>query len=175
MEVLIYGDGPIGLALANFARMRGAAWIGCIGHHDDRLERIRQRGGVDLIINSHRRDVAADLGDRTFDMVIDAVGSSAILVEGSGMLRPGGKVGSYGVLSSEEGEVSLLELKNNTVLHMLNWPYREGDVHEELIEMIRSGAVNPKDYYSHVMPIEEAPQAVQKVRSREAFKVVLSM
>jgi len=175
MEVLIYGDGPIGLALVNFARMRGAAWVGCVGHHDERLERIRERSEVDLTVNSRTEDVADRLGERQFDLVIDAVGSSAIIKEGSRMLVPGGKVGAYGVLHKEDATISLLALKSNTVLHMLNWPYREGDVHEDLIGLIRSGAVNPKDYYSHVMPVEQAPEAVEMVRSREAFKVVLTM
>ncbi len=72
-------------------------------------------------------------------------------------------------------QLSLLNLANHISLHMLNWPYHEHATHDEIIGLILRGKVRPGDYYSHVMPMEEAPRAVQMVKTREAFKVVLAM
>jgi threonine dehydrogenase-like Zn-dependent dehydrogenase len=175
MDILIYGDGPIGLALANFSRLRGARWIGCVGHHDDRLERIARLGNVDLTINSAESDVAGAVGERRFELVIDAVGSTAIIKEASQLLKPGGKVGVYGVLTKENSQLDLLELKNHTSVHMLNWPYGAGAAFDDLFELIESGDVNPGDYYSHVLPLAEVHEAVRMVKSREAFRVILQI
>jgi L-iditol 2-dehydrogenase len=174
MDVLVFGDGPVGLALTRFLRMRHAGWVACVGHHDERLDRIRETGQLHLAINSMRADVSREFGDRRFDLVIDAVGSTAVIEQGSHLLKPGGKVGVYGVLKRHHMTMNLRALRNNTSVHMLNFPYQEHAVHDDILEMVREGTVNPGDYWSHALPADEIERAVQLVRSREAFKVVLT-
>lgn len=173
-EVLIYGDGPVGLALALFARILDVGWVGVFGHREDRLARIRDLAQPDLAINTHEVDVGEALGDRLLDVVIDAVGSVKVIAEASHRCKPGGRVGGFGVLSKENSNLSLLKLKNHTLFHMLNFPYREHDTHEELVEMVLAGRVNPKDFYQHVLPAEQVEQAVRMVRDRRSLKVVLT-
>ena len=172
-DALVYGDGPAGLELVTFLRRAGARWIGCVGHHDDRL--CRMAGRADLAVNARTRDVAEALGERRVDLVIDAVGSIKIIRQGSALLKPGGKVGVYGVLKREHSELSLLDLKNHTAVHVLNWPYQEHGVHDEIVDLVVSGVLQPADFYSHVLPLADAARAVEMIRSREAFKVVLRM
>jgi L-iditol 2-dehydrogenase len=174
-EALVYGDGPVGLALVNFLRMAGAAWIGCVGHQPQRLEWIGSHSQPDLLVNSHVDTVPGRLAERRVDLVIDAVGSTVIIREASHLLKPGGTVGVVGVIKNKDAVLSLLDLANHTSVHMLNWPYREHATHQEIIGLIQSGRINPKDYYSHLMPIDEAPRAVEMVKGRDAFKVVLTM
>ena len=174
MDVLVFGDGPVGLALTRFLRLGNAGWVACIGHHDDRLDWIRKRGQPDLVLNSQREDVAQEFADRRFDIVIDAVGSTDVIKQGSHLLKPGGKVGVYGVLKRNHSTMALSGLRNNTTLHMLNFPYQEHAVHDDILEMVREGAVDPRDYWSHALPADEIERAVQLVRSREAFKVVVT-
>jgi L-iditol 2-dehydrogenase len=171
-EVLVYGDGPVGLGLCAFCRRQGARWVGCVGHHPHRLEKIGRLGRADVLINSHTQDVSAVVGDRKLDLVIDAVGSVAIIKEGAVLLKPGGTIGAYGVLKKKYADLNLVELPNNVNLHMLNFPYQERAVQDELVAMILKGELNPKDFYSHVLPIDDAPRAVEMVRKRAAFKVV---
>ena len=174
MDVLVYGDGPVGLALVSFLRMGDAGRVGCIGHHDDRLGKAKEIGGADLAVNAHAADVDEALAERKFDMVIDAVGKTSIILDSSRRLKPGGKVCVYGVLKKKDSMISLLDLQNHTSVHMLNWPVGEHDVHEEVVRMVLDGLVAPRDFYSHVMPVDEAPEAVRMIREREAFKVVLT-
>ena len=172
---LVYGDGPVGLALLNFLRMAGAAWIGCVGHQPERLQWIASHSRPDLLLNSHLESVPDRLAERRLELVIDAVGSTAVIRQASHLLKPGGKVGIFGVIKKKDAVVSLLDLANNTSLHMLNWPYREHATHEDIVGLVLQGRINPKDYYSHVMAMEEAPKAVEMIRSRQAFKIVLAM
>jgi L-iditol 2-dehydrogenase len=174
-SVLVYGDGPVGLALVNFLRMGGAAWIGCVGHQSERLKWIAGHSQPDLLVNSHLESVPERLGDRRVDLVIDAVGSTAIIREATKVLKPGGKIGVLGVIKNKDASLSLLDLANHTSLHMLNWPYREHATHGEIVSLILQGKIVPKDYYTHVMPIDEALRAMEMIKTREAFKVVLKM
>jgi L-iditol 2-dehydrogenase len=174
-DVLVYGDGPVGLALVNFLRMAGAAWIGCVGHQPLRLQWIASHSQPDLLLNSHQESVPERLGERRVDLVIDAVGSTAVIKQASHLLKPGGKVGVLGVIKNKDATLSLLDLANHTSVHMLNWPYREHATHQEIVGLILKGTIKPKDYYSHVMPIGDAPKAMEMIKTRQAFKVVLAM
>ncbi len=174
-DLLIFGDGPIALALASFARLRGAKWIGCAGHHDDRLRRFGELVSANALINTKKEEVEACLGDRRLDVAVDAVGSSKIIRQAGKLLKPGGKVGVYGVLPAHDANFNLLDVGNNTSIHMLNWPHNAAATYDDLLEHIRAGRIDPKNYYSHVLPMDEAPRALDLIRGREAFRVILEM
>jgi threonine dehydrogenase-like Zn-dependent dehydrogenase len=173
MDILIFGDGPMSQSLAMFARLEGARTIGCVGHRAERLERIGSIGTADFVIDSHEQEVRAAVGDRRFDLVIDAVGATAIIREGARLLRPGGKVGVFGVLSKKDCALSLMDLPNHSSVHMLNYPHEADGVHDEVIRMALDGRIRLRDCYSHVVPMAEAARGVEMIRTREAFKVVL--
>ncbi|MCX7013797.1 MAG: alcohol dehydrogenase catalytic domain-containing protein [Candidatus Sumerlaeota bacterium] len=174
-EALIYGDGPAAQALARFLKLEGAAFVACVGHRPDRLKRILERGQADMVVNAHTESLDDCLKDRRFDLAIDAVGSPAVIRESARRLKPGGKVGVFGVIHKKDCSLSLLDLPNHVSVHMLNWPYQEHSTHDELVRAILDGRIDPKDYYSHVMPLDDAARAVEMVRSREAYKVVLKI
>ena len=163
------------MALIRFLRLEGAKSVVAVGHRPQRVQRIREHAQADLAVNAHEESPEERLKDRRFDLVIDAVGSTAIIREGARLLKRGGKVGVFGVIKKKDSAISLLDLPNHVSVHMLNWPYQEHATHDELVNAILKGEINPKDYYSHVMPMEEVERAVELVRSREAFKVVLSI
>ena len=175
MDVLIYGDGPNGLALATFARREGAAWVGVVGHWDDRLERVRAVARADQVINSHTEDVAAALGSRTVDLVIDAVGRVAIIRAGFLVLKRLGTVGVFGVIRNTEPDLSIRAFPNGAAVRMLCWPIGAQETHQEVVELVASGTLTPSDFYSEVDSWENIEEAVRKVRSREAFKIILTL
>ncbi len=173
MDALVYGDGPMGLALVQFLRMEGAGWVGCVGHWDKRLAKAREVGGADAVLNSHDASVPDWMGERRVHLAIDAVGSPAVIHEAARLLHKGGKVGVTGVLSRGHSSIDLLALPHHTCIHALTFPYREHDVHDEIVQLILEGRVDPGHYCSHVLPLDEAPRAMDLVVSRDAFKVVL--
>jgi L-iditol 2-dehydrogenase len=174
-DVFIYGDGPIALGLAVLARAMGAGFIGIAGHHDKRLKIIQDETKIDLAVNTHDKSVLEVVGKRSFDIVIDAVGSVAIVREASKMLKAGGRICVYGVLKKTEAEFNLLDLPNNTCLQVLNRPHHEYRSHDEVCALVKAGAIRVKAFYSHVLPIDEAAKGFELVKSREAYKVVLSL
>ena len=173
MDILIYGAGPMGIALAMFCGLAGAN-VTQIDGIAERLERAVCVAGVGKTINFAVQNIDEELQNKKFDLVIDAVGTTSIIYEGSNRLKPGGKIGSLGVLKKGDLLVDVSRLQGNTALHMLNFPYGEYTIMDETIALIEAGKVHPKDFYSHVLPYHDIGVAMELVRSREALKVVLS-
>ena len=173
-RVLVYGAGPMGTALSLFMRLRGIEHLTMVDCIPERLENAARITRADRILNFMETPVNEALSEEEFDLVVDAVGSRNIVMEGSYRLKPGGKVCSLGVLKKEEREIAVSRLKNNTCLHMLNQPYGEYAIMDETIEMIVRGDIHPGDFYSHVVNFEDISYALDLIRGRKALKVVLS-
>ena len=172
-DVLVYGAGPMGLATMKYMRHLGAKTITVVDSVEERLELARTLSGVDRTINFKTQDKEAILKDELFDRVIDIVGLTSILMEGSQRLRPYGIVGSMGVLRNTDAVLDVTKLKNNTLLQMLNFPYGQYAITDENVKLIRSGFINPKDFYSHVRKPEQIGEVLELVKSKQALKVVL--
>ena len=173
MDILIYGAGPMGIALAMFCRLSGARTIVQVDSIPERLEMAQRIAKVDLTVNFAQQDIRDALAGQKFDLVIDAVGLTSILYEGSTLLKPGGKVGSLGVLKNNDRMIDTSRLQCNTSLHMLNFPYGEYDIMNETIALIESGKIDPKNFYSHVVDYHEIDAALALVREKKAIKVIL--
>ncbi|MBN1673991.1 MAG: zinc-binding dehydrogenase [Kiritimatiellae bacterium] len=175
MDVLTFGDGPIGLALVRFMKLMGAARVVTVGHWDSRLAKIRATGGADLVVNEKSTDLETALGNRRFDLVIDAVGSTTIIRQSFPRLKDNGKVCVFGVLHHDDMDLSIADIRNNTSLHILQFPVGEHAVHDEVCGLIETGKIDPKDYYSDVLPMARFDEGYARVRTREAFKVVFTV
>ena len=141
----------------------------------ERLDNARTVAHADQIINFEKEDIKEALQGRLFDVAIDAVGLSDVLIQASSFLKPGGTAGSMGVLKKDDLQMNLGRLKNNTRLHMLNFPFGEYDVMEENIRLIREKKIRPEDFYSHIVPMEEIGRAMELVKTKQALKVILNI
>ncbi len=95
--VLVQGSGPVGLAAAAFAHLRGAGRVFVIGDPPERLSLAGLFGATDSwslagTSPGERREVLMELtGGRGVDRVIEAAGQPGALAEGLGLLRDGGR------------------------------------------------------------------------------------
>jgi L-iditol 2-dehydrogenase len=176
MDVCIYGDGSISLGLGIFLKQLNVNSIVTIGHHDQRLERIRQLSNPGLLINSKKDKIQDALGGKKFDIVIDAAGSLDVAREASWFLKPGGasKVCIYGVLPKGKAELDLYQIANNTSVQIQSYPYHEHRTHDDIVAFMQKGIINAKDFYDLVLPCEQAAEAFRKIETREAFKAILT-
>lgn len=58
---------------------------------------------------------------------------------------------------------------------MLNFPYGEYDMMAENIEYIQKGLIDPKNYYSHVLPMGCLDEILDLVQNRKARKVIMTI
>ena len=175
MNVLVCGDGPVAMGIARIARAMGAADIACVGHHDDRLEHIAACVPDIIAVNAYNPSALKALEGHKLDMIVDAVGDLNAVRELAPLLKHGGLIGLYGVLSKGRADLNLFDLPNDVRLHILNWPYGEHRVHEEVVDLVRRDILVPSDYYSHVIPIEDVQRGFDLIANRKAFKVILQM
>jgi threonine dehydrogenase-like Zn-dependent dehydrogenase len=173
MDILIYGAGPMGIALAMFCGFAGAH-VTQIDGVSERLAYAKKVAKVEHTINFDEESVDSILNGICFDMVIDAVGLTTIIYEASNRLKPGGKVGSLGVLKKDDRLINTALLKNNTSIHMLNFPYGEYAIMDKTIRLITDGTIQPKDFYSHIMPYTEIDKAIGLVRGKKVLKIILT-
>ena len=174
MDVLVYGAGTMGLSIVSFLRIAGVRSITLVDGNDNRLNKAIEIAQVEKTINYRQSDVEKKLKGMLFDAAIDVAGSTQVLLQASNHIKPGGKVCSLGVLKKADRIIDIKKLKNNTSLHMLNNPYKCYDSLNEVISMISKGIINPKNYYSHVMPIEDIERGIELIRNREALKVIFT-
>ena len=174
-DVLVYGCGPMGLALMTYMKIIGVKSLTAIDSIDERLDKARTIAKVDRTINFTKENVDEVLAGQLFDIVVDAVGSTKVIMEGSHRLKQYGRVGSLGVLKDTDCTINASMLKNNTLLHMLNFPYADYAATKENVTYIRKGLINPKDYYSHVLPMDRIGDVLELVRSKQSLKVILTI
>ncbi len=174
-DVLVYGAGPMGLALTRFMKITGVRSVTVIDCVPDRLKAAIEISGADRVIDYSKTDVEGALHGQLFDRVIDAVGDSGVIYEGSRRLRPYGVVCSLGVLKKNDSSVDLSLLKNNTLVHMLNFPYGKYETLYEVLGYIKDGKIRPSDFYSEVMPLEDVDRALDLVMAKKVRKVILTI
>ncbi len=176
MSLVVFGDGPVGCALVKFARLLGATVIIGVGHWDKRLERMKNLGADYVVNEKTNEDFLSDtLQGSKIDMVIDAVGKNQIVDKGSRLIRRGGKIGIYGVFIEPQLNIKMAQWPNNASIQILQWPLGHADIHNRVIEYVRSGAINPKDFYTHIVTMDQIEKGIQLVRTRKALKVVVKI
>jgi L-iditol 2-dehydrogenase len=175
MDVIVFGDGAVSMGLSLFLKAAYKAHsVVVVGHHDERLEKIKKIASPDLLINAHKETIENVLGDRKFDLAIDAAGSIEIVKQGAALLKSGGKVGIYGVLKKGHSVLDIYEVPNCISFQTLTLPYKEHRTHDDIVDFIHKGLVKPSDFYSHVLPVEQAAEGIRLLEKREAFKVILT-
>ena len=174
MDILIFGDGAVGMSLSHFINVYNTASNIVAGHHDERLEKINKIAKPSMSINVKKGEMDKIAGMK-FDIVIDAVGSTDIVTKGAGLLKQGGKLVVIGVMPKNETCLNLSCMPNYTSILMHSYPHKDQRTNNEVIGLMQSGFIKANDYYSHVMPIDNAVEGVRMLKNREAFKVILTM
>lgn len=94
--VVVQGSGPVGLAAAAFARLRGAGAVIVIGAPKARLDLARELG-ADLVLSldehgleAREEAIRGATHGRGADVIIEASGNPAAISEGLDLLRDGG-------------------------------------------------------------------------------------
>jgi L-iditol 2-dehydrogenase len=169
-NVLIIGDGPVGLGFAQMAGIRGAQKVTLVGHRDSRLELGRQFGAHHTI-NSRQEDplerIQEFVGSPAIDVLIDCVGDRRALAESLVLVRPDGKVAGYGVPKPSTGppvdDPRIVKVSTD-----------EPGAHDEVVRLIQEGRINPRDHYTERLHFSKIGEAIDLIAKKKALmKVVL--
>jgi threonine dehydrogenase-like Zn-dependent dehydrogenase len=169
-NIIVYGDGPVGLSFVKFARLLGLNEIYCIGKHPEKLSKAQEMGATAVYTVDDSPPVV-----RRFDAVIDAVGSEAIINAALPAIKMGGSVCVYGALDQPQLTLNIGTAPYNFNLLMHQWPtrFRERAAHEPLLEWIRAGKLSYKEFISAEFPIQQVREAFAHSKTIRPVKTLL--
>ena len=173
-SVVVYGTGPVGLAFVKFLSLLGAKQIIVCGRRKERLAEAAACGAT-ACINTREQNVEAEvkkLCPGGVDYVLDAAGAPEILNEGLTLLKDRGAVLCYGVPEKTEVTIDFARAPYNWRVIYQQIPYKkeEADTHRQILDWIREGKLDPHDFVSDVFPLDQAPQAYEKMLNKEILK-----
>jgi 2-desacetyl-2-hydroxyethyl bacteriochlorophyllide A dehydrogenase len=154
--VLVIGAGPIGLGIAQFARIAGAHVI-VVDVNDDRLQFCSTHAGVEHTINPLKQDVMEALKLITSNnmptVVIDATGNLDAINNAFVYLAHGGRYVLVG-LQKEQISFSHPEFHKREATLMSSRNANVSDF-EHVMESIKNGLVQPANYITHKVAFDE--------------------
>lgn len=174
-QVAIFGDGPIGLLVLQFVRLFGVQRVIVVGAADKRLQLARSLG-ADAVVDSRTEDPVARLkelcGGVLPNVIFEASGSPDAIRAALEATAAGGRLvlqGFCGGRRIDGFSVDPLIVKDLTVVGALSSP----GVWPEVIRMIESRRIDPSRIVSDELPLNAFSEAVRRLESREAVKIVL--
>jgi threonine dehydrogenase-like Zn-dependent dehydrogenase len=169
-SVLIMGDGPVGLAFVQCAKIRGANPIIIVGHRDERLN-LACIIGANYTINSHGvgfvNEVKNIVGSEGVDFLIDCTGDQSTLNAALNLVKPSGKIAAYGTpkvppTGPAPNDSRIMRIKTD-----------EPGAHNEIVSLILDGRINPKLFYSESLPLSRISEAIERIGGKKALAKII--
>ena len=170
-SVVVLGAGPVAMSMVLFSKLRGAYPLIVVARRDGPLENIK-RFGANYTINNAKEDMVKRVMEITegkgVRYIIDTAGDEGLFQKAFSMLAQDGKISPYAVFSEDVFK----KVDGTKILQA-----RTGEVpaHNYLLDLVRLGKVNLKDFYSHRMPFSEIEKGFEMIKKKEAFKIVFEM
>jgi 2-desacetyl-2-hydroxyethyl bacteriochlorophyllide A dehydrogenase len=173
-RVLISGSGPIGIACALFAKLRGAE-VAVVDSRPERLELCRDKLGIPHVLNLGP-DLVPRLqtisGGEFFDVVFDATGNPQAMESGFAYVAHGGTYVLVSVVSANitfsdpefhKREMTLMGSRNATA-----------EDFALVLEKLRAGLIPTAALHTHRAPMRELPATIASWIKPES-KVIKAM
>lgn len=159
-RVLVVGVGPIGMATAVFAKLKGAE-VTVLDSQASRIDFCRQTLGMDhgVVVSPDTRDALSALtGGEFYDAVFDATGSPRAMEAGFGYVGHGGSYVLISVVAADitfndpefhKRETTLLGSRNATV-----------EDFQEVLDAIRAGLIPTRALNTHRTALRDLPDVL---------------
>lgn len=172
-DILIFGAGPVGLSFIKFAKLLGLGWVGVVEPNASRHNKVLAMGADQVLLPNE----VASLRDRRkpLDAVIDAVGQADIVNTVLPLIKLGGSVCIYGVLSHDNIPLNKSLGPYNFNLFVHQWPTRcrEREAQKPLCDWIRQGKLRADEFVTHTFPVEQINAALAAGKTGTVIKCLL--
>ena len=173
-DVLVVGDGAVGLLAVLAAKRLGAERIVLMGRHKDRTDLGREFGATDVVAErgeEGEQDVRDLVGTAGVHSAIEAVGYDESLSTAMNVTKPGGHVGIVGVPQSGAIPNAGGKFVANMTIAGGIAP-TQANMHELLPDVL-DGTVEPGKVFNRTISLDETPEGYRAMNDREALKVLV--
>lgn len=173
-DVVVVGDGAVGLLGVLAAKRLGAERIVLMGHHTDRTDLGREFGATDVVAErgeEGEQNVRDLLGTDGAHSTIEAVGYDQSLSTALNVTKPGGHVGIVGVPQSGTIPNAARKFMANITVAGGIAP-TQANMHELLPDVL-DGTVEPGKVFNRTISLDETPEGYRAMNDREALKVLV--
>jgi L-iditol 2-dehydrogenase len=173
--VVVIGAGTIGLFILQAARLRGAAKVIAVDINEFRLD-LAKKLGADKLINPLKSNLSEAVLQETqgkgANVTLEAVGYAKTFADAVSITRMGGHVVAVGNLE-KKAEFDLQQLIAKE--HTFTGSYASSGEFRDCIELVASGKIKVEPLISDVLPLEEGPDAFDRLLKAEEnlVKIVL--
>jgi len=161
--VVVIGAGTMGLLLLQVLLVSGAGPVAVVDRVSERLE-VARKLGAEVAVTS-----AEALEGERFEVAVDATGVPQAIESAIGLLDRGGRLLVFGVSPAEAAiRVSPFRVYNDelTITGSMAILRSFG----QAVDLLASGAVDPRLLLSEPLPLEEYGEAVHRVRTGQGIK-----
>jgi len=164
-NVVVFGDGPIGLLNAQLANYCGAAKVAVVARKELHREMIERKWGLKLF-NSKECDVFSSIheyfGDYA-DVVFEDTGNPDVIITAVKMTAPGGRLCALSLTGKDTVPFPLeyVTSRDITVYGSLASP----NSFAPALSMIAAGKIDVDSCISHRFSFNETPQALEFART----------
>ena len=173
-DVLVVGDGAVGLLAVLAAKRLGAERIILMGRHKDRTDLGREFGATDVVAErgeEGEQKVRDLLGTDGVHSAVEAVGYDESLSSAIALTKPGGHVGIVGVPQSGAiPNAGAKFMKNVTIAGGI--APTQANMHD-LLPDVMDGTVEPGKVFNRTIGLDETPEGYRAMHDREALKVLV--
>lgn len=180
-NVVVIGDGAVGLSAVHCAAALDAANVICTGHHADRLESAGKLGATEVIASRDNEEIAARVKDLTggegAHVVIDSISSTESMATAHAAVRAGGTISCLGMdhFMGKTPEVNWFDqfLRNITITGGLV----PGPKYiPTLLDLLQRGKIEPSPLLSNRLSLEDGPEGYKMMAERRdgVVKVALA-
>jgi 2-desacetyl-2-hydroxyethyl bacteriochlorophyllide A dehydrogenase len=157
--VSVVGAGPIGLGIAEFARIAGGQVI-MMDINENRLSFCREKLGVNFTINPLQDDAATKLKEITNNdmptVVIDATGNQKAIINAFQYMAHGAR---YVLVGLQRGEINFshpeFHKREATLMSSRNATKEDFEL---VVRSIKNGSVKPANYITHQVKFDEVKE-----------------
>lgn len=162
-SVVVIGAGPMGLLLVQLLLHAGAGPVAVVDRITGRLDVALKLGATQAVSDASALDGAR------FDVAVDATGVPGAIETAIGLLDRGGRMLVFGVSPAEAAiRVSPFCIYNDelTIVGSMAVLRSFG----QAVDLLASGAVDPRSLLGEPLPLERFGAAVNRVRAGEGIK-----
>ncbi|GHU61398.1 sorbitol dehydrogenase [Clostridia bacterium] len=177
MELVIFGAGPVGLTFTKFTKLLGAKTVVVVDIAEAKCGEALA-AGADFFVNSKDRDAVTAVREilpNGADYVLDAVGVNELINTGLSIVKDNGQVCVYGISPKLELNLTWAQAPYNWGVKFLQFPVKaeEAAAHDQIINWLRMGVLNLKEYVSHIIPFENILDAFDLVEKKVLVKKIV--